>query len=172
MEANISDATGTGDGIGVSSCQFLQWQTPLTEWVCLHTNGVVNAGYGRSIGFSDGLTAKLWAIHDSLELAWNNVFLNLQVRSDFPMAISLVMNPNAANSSHALVRAITTFGRRAWSLEFIWVPREINRPVDSLAKQVPPDQFDLFLFGQPPCCIHALLSTDVHGPPYYKARTS
>ncbi|KAK9037899.1 hypothetical protein V6N11_022798 [Hibiscus sabdariffa] len=91
-------------------------------------------GYGRNIGFSDALTVELWAIHDGLELAWNNDFLNLQVRSDYAMTISLVTNPNVANSSHVLERAIATFRRHARSLEFIWVSREINRPTDSLTK--------------------------------------
>ncbi|KAL4285375.1 hypothetical protein GQ457_16G012610 [Hibiscus cannabinus] len=88
------------------------------------------------------------------------------------MAISLVTNSDVANNSHALLRVIAAFCRRIWSLEFIWVPREINRPPDSLAKQVSPGHFDTFLFDQPSCCIHSLLSRDVHGPPYCKARIS
>ncbi|KAK8689964.1 hypothetical protein V6N13_088670 [Hibiscus sabdariffa] len=149
-----------------SSYQFLLWQTPPTGWICLHTDCVVNvdsglrsigglfrdyvsswiSGFGRSIGLSDALTAELWAIHDGLELVWNNSFLNLQVRSDCSMIISLVMDPNAANISHAFVHAIATLRRRAWSLELIWIPRETNRPVDSITKQVPPDHYDLLLF--------------------------
>ncbi|KAL4285019.1 hypothetical protein GQ457_16G017490 [Hibiscus cannabinus] len=103
-----------------SSCQFLQWQIPLIGWICLHTDGVVNVAsdigtigglfrdsvgswildFGRNIGFMDALNAELCAIHDGLKLAWNNGFLNLQVRSDCFMAISLV-DPNTANNSHA-----------------------------------------------------------------------
>ncbi|KAK8521567.1 hypothetical protein V6N12_031461 [Hibiscus sabdariffa] len=175
-----------------SSCQFLQWQSPPVGWVCLHVDGAINtgtglgligglfrnsvgswiSGYGRSIGFSDALTSELWAIHDGLVLAWNNGFRKLQVRSDCTMAISLITNSDAASSSHALVRAIVGFRRRSWSLDFIWVPHEINRPADSLARQVPSDHFDTLLFDQPPCCIHGLLSRDVHGPPYCKDRIS
>ncbi|KAL4278329.1 hypothetical protein GQ457_03G040370 [Hibiscus cannabinus] len=175
-----------------SSCQFLQWQPPPVGWVCLHVDGTVNtgsglgsigglfrnydgswiSGYGRSIGFSDALSSELWAIHDGLALAWSSGFHNLQVRSDCSMAISLIMNYDAAHSSHALVRAIVGFRRRSWSLDFTWVPREINRPADSLTRQVPPDQFETLLFVQPPSCIHYLLSRDVNGPSYCKTRTS
>ncbi|KAL4279773.1 hypothetical protein GQ457_03G007220 [Hibiscus cannabinus] len=88
------------------------------------------------------------------------------------MAISLIMNSDAAHNSHALVRAIVGFRRRSWSLDFIWVPREINRPADSLARQVPSDHFETLLFDQSPYCIHNLLSRDVNGSPYCKTRTS
>ncbi|KAK8646522.1 hypothetical protein V6N13_120306 [Hibiscus sabdariffa] len=64
------------------------------------------SGYGHNIDFSDALIAELWAIHDGFELAWNNSFLNLHVRSDCTMTISFVTNPNTAHSSHALVQAI------------------------------------------------------------------
>ncbi|KAK8504485.1 hypothetical protein V6N12_017765 [Hibiscus sabdariffa] len=71
--------------------------TPPIGWTFLHTDGAVNvgsgigaigglfhdyvgswiSGFGRSISISDVLTVELWVIHDSLELAWNNGFLNL-----------------------------------------------------------------------------------------------
>ncbi|KAK8642739.1 hypothetical protein V6N13_012072 [Hibiscus sabdariffa] len=87
------------------------------------------------------------------------------------MAISLITDQNAIASSHALVRAIAKLCRRVWSLEFTWVPRQTNRPVDSLAKHVPPDDLCLLMFDQPPCYTADLLYRDVHGPPYCKART-
>ncbi|KAK8579890.1 hypothetical protein V6N12_070193 [Hibiscus sabdariffa] len=155
-----SNATALSSGLGSIGGLFRDYGG---SWI---------SGFGRSIGFLDALTVKLWAIHDGLELAWNNGFLNLQVRSECSMAISLIMNPNAAASSHALVRAIANLCRRAWSLEFTWIPRETNRPVDSLAKQVPPDQFDLLMFNQPSCYINGLLYRNVHCSPYCKARTS
>ncbi|KAK8972554.1 hypothetical protein V6N11_051218 [Hibiscus sabdariffa] len=72
-------------------------KTPPIGWTFLHTDGAVNvgsgigaigglfhdyvgswiSGFGRSISISDVLTVELWVIHDSLELAWNNGFLNL-----------------------------------------------------------------------------------------------
>ncbi|KAK9032483.1 hypothetical protein V6N11_056745 [Hibiscus sabdariffa] len=130
------------------------------------------SGFCRNIGFSDALTAELWAIHDGLELAWNNGFFTLQVRSDCSMVISLITNPNTTSSSHTLVRTIANLCRRAWSLEYTWVPRETNRPADFLAKHVPPDDFSFLMFEQPPCFITDLLSRDVHGSSYCKVRSS
>ncbi|KAL4333649.1 hypothetical protein GQ457_07G011020 [Hibiscus cannabinus] len=165
---------------------------PPVGWVCLHVDGAINtgsglgsigglfrnsegswmSGYGRSIGFSDALSSELWAIHDGLALAWNNGFHNLQVRSDCSMAISLIMNSDAAHSSHALVRAIVGFRRRSWSLDFTWVPREIIDRLILWQGKCHRTQFETLLFDQPPSCIHNLLTRDVNGPPYCKTKTS
>ncbi|KAK9019021.1 hypothetical protein V6N11_034063 [Hibiscus sabdariffa] len=107
---------------------FFNGRPPLIGWICLHTDGVVNTASGH--GTIGGL------FRDSVG-SWISGFS----RSIGMLGLLYSNLARTANSSHALLRANATLRRRAWSLDFLWIPREMNRPTDSIAKQVPPDHF-------------------------------
>ncbi|KAE8714971.1 hypothetical protein F3Y22_tig00110187pilonHSYRG00345 [Hibiscus syriacus] len=127
-------------------------------------------GYVASLVRSSALQTEFWTIHDGLCLAWQLGFKFVQVQSDCLHAISAIKDPAASSSSHPLVVAISRLHQRHWNLDFIWIHREANSPVDALAKKAPPTVFDMLQLTSVLAYIQPLLRRDVEGPPYCKIR--
>ncbi|KAK9005585.1 hypothetical protein V6N11_043013 [Hibiscus sabdariffa] len=70
------------------------------------------------------VTAELRSIFVGLQLVWSMGISRLQVQSDSSIVVHLVLDPMAATSSSPLVRVISLFSNRNWSIVFTWVPRE------------------------------------------------
>ncbi|KAE8664296.1 hypothetical protein F3Y22_tig00112801pilonHSYRG00056 [Hibiscus syriacus] len=77
-------------------------------------------GFNCTIGFSNALQAELWAIHDSLCLAWDLGYRLIQIRSDCQKAIAIINDPNALSCQLPLVRVISLLKLRSWELDITW----------------------------------------------------
>ncbi|KAK9001025.1 hypothetical protein V6N11_082817 [Hibiscus sabdariffa] len=127
-------------------------------------------GYCKSVGVVSPLNAELWSILEGLNMAWSMGFSRVQVQSDSSVAIRMLLDPIAANSSSSLVRRISSLQNRPWSLRFLWVPRETNMVADGLSRLSSVHDFQLQIFNDIPESLRPLLIRDRDGPPYRRRR--
>ncbi|KAK9005733.1 hypothetical protein V6N11_043155 [Hibiscus sabdariffa] len=93
-----------------------QWCCHEPGWACLNVDGSVTpnsraasigglirdhlgnwiSGFTKSIGISNVLRSKLWAIFNGLQVAWSHGIKILQVQSDSKQAIELICDPYAS----------------------------------------------------------------------------
>ncbi|KAK8581491.1 hypothetical protein V6N12_071712 [Hibiscus sabdariffa] len=165
---------------------YHQWKKPAPGWLCLNTDasistpdGVRTIGgalrdsfgawirdYCKCIGKASTIQAELWSIYVELQVTWSFGTVRLVIQSDSSQAIiKLVLDPSAMCHSMQLVRAIAAWRLKHWSLDFQWIPREMNMVVDCPSKMAPP-QFQLNVFDDVPDPVRPLLIRDVEGPPY------
>ncbi|KAL4363202.1 hypothetical protein GQ457_04G035220 [Hibiscus cannabinus] len=162
--------------------------TPPHDWVSLNTDAAVSSssnfgaiggvlcgstgdwlcGYCKSVGVVSPLNAELWSILEGLNLAWTRGFPRVQVQSDCSAAIRLILDPTAASSSSGLVRRISAWQNRPWSLRFLWVPRETNMVADGLSKLPSMNDFQLKILDNISDSIRPMLVRDRDGPPYHR----
>ncbi|KAK8589241.1 hypothetical protein V6N12_023644 [Hibiscus sabdariffa] len=133
---------------------YHQWKKPLlaTGFLC--------------VGKVSTIQAELWSIYVGLQVSWNFGTTRLAIQSDSSQAIKLVRDPSAMRHSMQLDRAIDAWRLKHWSLNFQWIPREMNMVADCLSKLVPPSQYQLKVFVDEPDVVCPLIIRDVEGPPY------
>ncbi|KAK9037622.1 hypothetical protein V6N11_022526 [Hibiscus sabdariffa] len=108
---------------------------PLTDWVCLSTDGAVSTatgmgsvgeifrtddgswilGFNKTIGILCPLQAELWGILLGLQPAWDNGFERLIIQSDNREAIRRVSASTASSNPCSLVRSIAALRYRGWA---------------------------------------------------------
>ncbi|KAK9002871.1 hypothetical protein V6N11_060447 [Hibiscus sabdariffa] len=119
-------------------------------------------GFAKAIGGSDNLQVELWALLEGLNLAWDQGFERLLVRSDSKQVVNLVNSPSAGSSVLSLVRAIHCLRQKSWTTIVSWIPHNTNRPTDALAKLVSPSDFSIHVYSDPPMVVDSLLKEDIH----------
>ncbi|KAK8479981.1 hypothetical protein V6N11_025452 [Hibiscus sabdariffa] len=95
-------------------------------------------GYCKCIDKASTIQAELWSIYVGLQVAWSFGTARLVVQSDNSKDIKLVLDPFALCHSMQLVRAIASWQFKHLSLDFQWIPHEMNMVVDRLSKMAPP----------------------------------
>ncbi|GMJ02217.1 hypothetical protein like AT4G29090 [Hibiscus trionum] len=156
------------------------WHPPIQGGVCLNvdgsssssskhcsiggllrdTNGSWLWGFYKHVGTASVLQTELWAIYIGLLQAWEHGYEMLEVQSDCKQTVALVSDTTAGNSPLSLVRAIRNLCCRAWLVEFVWIPRDANRPSDGLSKMADCSTDDLILLEDPPPSIARLIEQD------------
>ncbi|KAK9009857.1 hypothetical protein V6N11_036381 [Hibiscus sabdariffa] len=144
-----------------------KWQVSLCNWLCLNIDVAVSSpkrsgiiggvfqessyewinGYCKSIGIVSPLQAELWSIIVGLQLAWS-----------------------MGTSSLYLVCAIALLYNRNWSIDFAWVPCELNMVADGLSKLPPLPRYHLMIFDVVLEAIQPLLVSDRDSPTYRRRR--
>ncbi|KAL4342202.1 hypothetical protein GQ457_08G025410 [Hibiscus cannabinus] len=165
---------------------YHQWKKPPLGWLCFNTDASISPtnvvgtiggalcdssgawlrGFCKCVGKVSTLQAELWSIYVDFQVAWNLGTTRLVIQSDSLQAIKFVCDPSALRHSMQLVRATDALGLNHWSLDFQWIPREMNMVADCLSKLDPPSQYQLKVFVDEPDAIQPLIIRDVEIPPY------
>ncbi|KAE8731150.1 hypothetical protein F3Y22_tig00002840pilonHSYRG00476 [Hibiscus syriacus] len=158
------------------------WQPPTQGSYCINTDGAVSlqtrhgtavglirnsngqweGGFNKNIGNCSALQAELWGIFEGLRLAQNLGMENMIIQTDSVQAIKSLEDPSAANSSLALVRAITKLRNNTRTTKLEWIPRKSNYASDKLAKLAPTGHFQLLVYESPPTDLLQDLLVDEH----------
>ncbi|KAK4262866.1 hypothetical protein QN277_028366 [Acacia crassicarpa] len=90
-------------------------------------------GYTKVIGVCDACSAEEWAVLEGLKLAWDFGVKNVILESDAQELIRRITAPSSHPGS-LLFEQIRKMLRREWQVNLRYIPREINRLADALAK--------------------------------------
>ncbi|KAE8672002.1 hypothetical protein F3Y22_tig00111877pilonHSYRG00338 [Hibiscus syriacus] len=75
------------------------------------------SGFARSLGICLALSAELWAIHDSLSLAWNLGFRRIEMETDCAMAVKILKNNSRLERNGAITLLIYKLLKRDWEVK-------------------------------------------------------
>ncbi|KAL4368154.1 hypothetical protein GQ457_05G016830 [Hibiscus cannabinus] len=122
-------------------------------------------GFNKFLGMTSPLFAELCVIYIGLKLAGDNGFEYVQVQSDCHEAVKLLQDHSMVCSCISLVRAIDVYQRKCLVTETIWIPRDGNKPVDSLAKCIASLHSIVLILEQPHDYLWPLLAKDTFASP-------
>ncbi|KAK8531675.1 hypothetical protein V6N12_053140 [Hibiscus sabdariffa] len=124
-------------------------------------NGSWISGFNKTMEIADLLQTEVWGILLGLRLAWENGFEKVLVQSDNKEAIKRLNATKSDSDPCILVRTITKLRNRGWMTDAQWIPREVNKFADRLAKLDNLPNYDVIIFSQPPECLLSLLDFDL-----------
>lgn len=130
-----------------------RWQKPLEGWYKLNVDGAMVigsskagcggvlrnnrgewiVGYVKEIGFCDPYSAEEWAIFEGLKLAWDFGVKHLILESDARDLI-LRLEGGGFQTGSLLFEQIKALLCREWQVKLCYIPRDLNRLADALAK--------------------------------------
>lgn len=127
--------------------------------LCRDEEGRWLFGMCRNLGSSNVLWAELWAIHSTLEIAWEKRFPQVLFESDSHVAIHLINNGCDVHHLYAsIVSQIQALAARDWTVQFSHVFWEANGVADCLASLAHTYPLGVHrLEGPPASCWHLLL---------------
>ncbi|GLT96253.1 hypothetical protein SLE2022_138940 [Rubroshorea leprosula] len=175
-----------------SSCKMKQplliaWDPPPPEWIKLNTDGSVIGnpvlggcggvfrdsqgqwvlGFTRNIGFTTALAAKLWAIKDGLQLAFNLHFNHIIIETDCYVAFQLISTtPNPHHPLGTLILDCRALLNKIPHARLRHVFRESNMVADTMAKRGAQSSSNFTILYNCPTDVELLCLADVVGVGY------
>lgn len=141
--------------LGNHSRQMIQvrWISPPSGWYKLNTDGAAKgdlgpsgcggillndqggwiAGFGRNIGTCTTYEAELWGVLCGFQFDWEKGIYNLFVECDSSSALAGISLGSKGSRGCKLLKRISYWKPKEWSLEFSLAYREGNRCADYLA---------------------------------------
>ncbi|GLT73561.1 hypothetical protein SLA2020_454110 [Shorea laevis] len=121
-------------------------------------------GYARNIGWSNSLTAELWAIRDGLQLAIMHNFFHIIIESDSLVAIHLLHeSPPASHNLRPLIFDCRELLQQIPKAELKHIVRESNMAADQMAKHGHEIQLDFVIFEDIPPSVKQYCIADMMG---------
>lgn len=173
---NSNDTTACEDRLP----ELVRWFPPLPGCIKLNTNGCCTglhgkagfggtlrdhagawiAGFCGSVGIAPILFAKLMAIYQGLDLAWNRGYRTVLCESDSHEALRLILE--AKERFHlfgAIIAKIQSQLAQNWSVQ-LQVFIEANDCVDSLTKKGAMGSYEMQILDEPPADLVCPLQGD------------
>ncbi|KAL0010834.1 hypothetical protein SO802_005942 [Lithocarpus litseifolius] len=108
-------------------------------------------GFARKIGKTTSFLAKIWALHDGLNLCLNHNFAAVEVEIDAKAIVDAISNLNYTNLFVSpLMDDYRLLASRIPQIRFRHCYREANRCVDALARLGGLQSIDFAIFVSPP----------------------
>ena len=90
-------------------------------------------GFSKELGIYQPLHAEMWAVLESLLIAWDMGIKNIIVESDAQEVVRLMLE-GSDEADSLLMLEIKQLLRRDWRVIVQFIPRDFNKVVDALAK--------------------------------------
>ncbi|KAF7827255.1 putative ribonuclease H-like domain-containing protein [Senna tora] len=121
-------------------------------------------GFVRRMGKGNSLTAEMWAIYSSLQIAWDNRLKDIIIETDSLLAITLIKDGvDRFHPLKPLVSAICNLADRIGNINFTHSFREGNRVANALASSGHCMDFGLYSLDIPPSSCILLVEDDIRG---------
>lgn len=102
-------------------------------------------GFTHELGQCGVLKTEEWAMCLGLKLAWEEGFKKILVETDSKLLVDKLMAPSDDPNSSLVFHQIREYLKKAWEVEFKYIPRKQNSMADALAKEGLSSSFILFL---------------------------
>ncbi|KAE8662430.1 hypothetical protein F3Y22_tig00113337pilonHSYRG00049 [Hibiscus syriacus] len=92
--------------------------------------------FSRSLGICSALHAELWALHDTLILAWNMKYRRVKVEIECKLAANILNRQIREMDENVVVALVHEILDREWETRVNHVYRKTNAVAEQLAKMV------------------------------------